>query len=220
MINWLHSILHNPRRGWDPIPREYAANYAQTARCDQLAIGLLEEAIGGYKEKRIVDLGSGPGQYAAEFARRGAHVTCIDISATYLGMVDKRMRSAGLRASLILGYMDHVMRLTSGGFDAAFSYVSWYYCMNDLRFAKKILAALKPGGVALVCTNIEPFEQRRSRLRDLVYWVNATLYLKLGHPLPPRGRVAFAFRRLGGCEVHVDYSDPFADLVLARKVAS
>jgi SAM-dependent methyltransferase len=217
MVNWLHSVLRNPRRGWDPISADYAAAYSQRAHCDQGLVELLERAIGGYSNKRIVDLGSGPGHYAAEFARRGAYVTCIDVSATYLALVEKRMQSAGLRANLLLGYMDHLKYLTSGGFDGVFSNVSWCYCMNDLGFAKRILAALKPGGVALVCTNIERLGERRSRVRDLVYWLNGRLYIKVGHPFPPRGRVAFAFRRLGGCEVDVNYSNPSADLVLTRK---
>jgi SAM-dependent methyltransferase len=220
MINWLHSVLHNPRLGWDPISVDYAAAYSHAAQCDQNVIDLFGREIGGYSGKRIVDLGSGPGQYAAEFARRGAEVTCIDVSATYLALVDKRLQSEGLKANLVLGYMDHVTRLTGGGFDGAFSNVSWYYCMNDLRFARRILAALKPGGVALVCTNIEPFEEERSRLRDLLYWMNGRLYLKIGHPLPPRGRVAFAFHRLGGCDVDVDYNNPVTDLVLTRKARS
>jgi hypothetical protein len=139
------------------------------------------------------------------------------VSATYIALVEERMRSAGLKANLILGYMDHVMRLTSGGFDGVFSNVSWYYCMNDLTFAKKILASLKPGGVALVRTSIEPCDKRNSWRRDLVYWLNRKLYLKVGHPLPPRGRVAFAFQRLGGCDVDVDHSNSVSDLVLARK---
>lgn len=217
MINWLHSLLHDPRHGWDPISADYASAYGQNAHCDQKVIELFEQAIGGYRDKRIVDLGSGPGHYAAEFARHGAHVTCLDVSATYLAMTEQRMQAAGLKANIVLGYMDHVTRLTSGGFDGAFSHVSWYYCMNDLSFAKRILAALKPGGVALIRTSIEPADQRRSRVRDLVYWLNRRLCLKVGHPLPPRGRVAFAFHRLGGCDVDVDYSNPVADLVLTRK---
>lgn len=220
MINWLHSVLHDPRRGWDPIAADYASAYSETAHCNLSVVDLFEQAIGGCHNKRIVDLGSGPGHYAAEFARRGAEVTCLDVSATYLAMVDRRMQSAGLRANLVLGYMDHVTRLTSGGFDGAFSNVSWYYCMNDLSFARKVLAALKPGGVALIRTTIEAFDHRHSRVRDLVYWLNGKIYLKVGHPLPPRGRVAFAFRRLGGCEVDVDYTNPESDLVLARKAPS
>ena len=219
MINWLHSVLHNPRRGWDPISADYATVYSQAASCDQSVVDRFERALGGYRNKRIVDLGSGPGHYAIEFARRGADVTCLDVSATYLAIVGKRMQSVGQNATLVLGYMDHVMRVTSGGFDGAFSNVSWYYCMNDLSFARQVLAALKPGGLAFVRTSIEASDERRSRVRDLVYWLNGKTYLKVGHPFPPRGRVAFAFHRLGGCEVDVDYSDPRSDLVLTRKAS-
>jgi 2-polyprenyl-3-methyl-5-hydroxy-6-metoxy-1,4-benzoquinol methylase len=74
VINWLHSVLHDPRRGWDPISATYAIEYGQSVKGDPHQIERFERALGGYAEKRIVDLGSGPGQYAVEFARRGAKV--------------------------------------------------------------------------------------------------------------------------------------------------
>jgi len=180
----------------------------------------LEVAIGGYCGKRIIDLGSGTGQFAAEFAYRGAEVTCIDVSATYLSMVRQRMNNMGVMAHLVTGYMDHVTRLTDGAFDAAFCHVSWYYCMNDLTFAKRIVAALRPGGVALIRANIDAFEVARSPIRSLSYWLNQHMFLKIGHPHPPRGRIAFAFRRLGATEISTNYDDPLVDVVLARKLPS
>jgi SAM-dependent methyltransferase len=217
VINWLHSVLHNPRRGWDPISVAYATEYGESLHADQLQVERFEGALGGFAGKRIVDLGSGPGQYAVEFARRGAEVTCIDVSATYLAMAEKRVREAGFKARFIPGYMDNLEKFTHNGFDAAFSNVTWCYCMNDLAFARRVYRAVKPGGLVYVQANIDSYEPTRSYQRRLLYWLNKTLCWKIGHPHPPRGRIAWAFSRLGAVEVAIDYRNPVIDLVLMRK---
>ena len=217
MINWLHGILHDPRRGWDPISAAYASAYGETLNADPRLIDRFGRVIGGYQGRRIVDLGSGPGQNATEFARRGAEVVCIDVSATYLSMAAKRMHDAGFEARFLPGYMDHVAALAGGDFDAAFSNVSWCYCMNDLTFARNILLALKPGGIAFIQANIDTFEAARSWRRRLIYWLNEKMCWKIGHPHPPRGRIAHSFRRLGTTIVESDYGDPVVDLVVVCK---
>jgi SAM-dependent methyltransferase len=219
MINLLHSLFHEPRRGWDPVSAAYAANYQNSATGDPAVVEWFGHAIGGFAGKRIVDLGSGPGQYALEFARRGAYVTCVDVSAAYLAIASRALERAGLRAGLVLGYMDHVEKLTSGDFDAAFSHASWYYCMNDLRFARAIMRVLRPGGVAWIRANTDRVEKSCRFWRRFVYCVNNRLYWKLGHPHPPRGRIAHAFSRLPGCTVEADYRDPLLDVVVARKAS-
>jgi SAM-dependent methyltransferase len=217
VVNWLHSLFHDPHRGWDPVSESYAADYRASTTGDPAIVERFNRAIGGFVGKRIVDLGSGPGQYALEFARRGADVTCVDVSATYLGIAARTLEGAGLRARLVPGYMDHVASLTGGGFDAVFSHAAWYYCMNDLGFARAIMRALRPGGVAWVRANIDAYETPRGIRRRLVYWVNKRLCWKLGHPHPPRGRIARAFSRLPGCTVEADYSDPLLDVITAHK---
>jgi hypothetical protein len=132
-------------------------------------------------------------------------------------MAAKRFHDAGLEARFLPGYMDEIVTLTSGGFDAAFSNVTWCYSMNDMTFASCIFRAIRPGGLVFVQANIDTFEPVRSTKRRLVYWLNKKLYWKIGHPHPPRGRIAHAFRRLGAIEVELDYRDPVIDLVLMRK---
>ena len=217
MINWMHALLHDPRRGWDPVSSEYAGKYGQQVACDEELVSQFERALDGLPGKRVVDLGSGPGQFAAEFARRGADVTCIDVSANYLSLAAARFQAAGLSATFVAGYMDQVNRLTGGGFDGAFSHVSWYYCMNDVCFAKRIVQSLRPGGVAFIRANTGAFEPIRSRRRRLVYWLNDNLLWKVGHPHPPRGRIASVFERIGDCKVEVAYSEPTADVVITRR---
>ena len=176
-------------------------------------------AIGGLAGKRVVDLGSGPGHYALEFARRGADVTCVDVSAAYIALARRRLESERLTATFAIGYMDDVVRLTGGQFDGAFCNVSWYYCMHDLRFAGRIISALRPGGVAVVRAHNSDYEPDRGPMRRAIYFLNETLCWKIGHPHPPRGRILFAFQRIRGCEAESEYSDPLLDVVIARRQA-
>lgn len=77
MINRLHSWIHQPGKGWDPVAPEYAGEYAES-EWRNINVGLidrLEQRIGGFKDKRVLYLGGGPGQYSTAFARRGARVT-------------------------------------------------------------------------------------------------------------------------------------------------
>jgi hypothetical protein len=89
--------------------------------------------------------------------------------------------------------------------------------MNDFRFARRLVASLRPGGLAFVRASNEHYERDAGAVRRAIYWANNTLGLKVGHPHPPRGRVARAFERSGECDVSIDYSDPVTDVVLARK---
>jgi SAM-dependent methyltransferase len=216
LVNWLHALLHDPSRGWDPITPEYAAEYGRISSVDPALVERFERALGGLHGREIADLGSGPGHYALEFARRGAKVTCVDVSRCYLESAAAKFRAAGLEATSALGYMDHIHRITRGGFDGIFSNVSWYYCMNDFVFARRLAASLRPGGLAFVRAS-NAHAERKGGARRLVYWANNVLALKVGHPHPPRGRIARAFERTGACDVSVDYSDADTDVVLARR---
>ena len=102
MINQLHKLLHDPARGWDPISSAYAQEYgaAQTAAEDVVA--QFAAATGGLHGKRVLDLGSGVGQYGLAFASQGATVTCLDVSATYLRMARDRFSAAGAHGRCVL----------------------------------------------------------------------------------------------------------------------
>ncbi len=218
MINWLHSVLHDPRRGWDPITEQYARDYAKNiASLDAPLVAHFTQLTGSLADKDVADVGSGPGQYALEFASRGARVTCFDISRRYLQIAAERFSGAALEARFVVGYMDHIDRLGGEKFDAIFNNACWYYCMNDLAFARAMLQALKPGGVILVRVQTSP-SPGTPWYRRVMYWLNRTLFWKVGHVLPPPGRVAHAFRRLGGCEVETAHSNS-TDVVSVRKQA-
>lgn len=220
MINRLHRLLHDPARGWDPIPASYAERYSISAAADWTFIDWVEKWAGGFAGKRVADIGSGPGQYALEFARRGAHVTCVDVSRRYLEIARRTFLEAGREAEFILAYMDDVGELAPKQFDLIFSNVCWYYCLGDCSFAASLLRALKKGGgVAIRVQNAASDVNTRS-LRRALYCVYKRFHWKVGHLFPPRGRVAYAFERQGTCTVTADYTDPNIDVVFVEPVVT
>jgi ubiquinone/menaquinone biosynthesis C-methylase UbiE len=57
--------------GWDPISPEYAKEYDRFAsnKIDTVLVKRLDALSGGLEEKRILDLGGGPGHYSVLFAK-------------------------------------------------------------------------------------------------------------------------------------------------------
>jgi 2-polyprenyl-3-methyl-5-hydroxy-6-metoxy-1,4-benzoquinol methylase len=190
------------------------------ATLDNPALDAFEKAVGNFAGLKIADVGSGPGHYALEFARRGAMVTCVDISAQYLKIAKLRIDAEGLEASYALGYIDNIGEITGGGFDAVFSNVAWCYCMNDYTFARKLLAATRSGGTIFIRQVNEDFQSNLGLFRKLTYFSNRVFGVKVGHTFPPRGRIAAAFNRAGGCEVVCFTDEMHTDVVIVTKNAA
>jgi hypothetical protein len=88
--------------------------------------------------------------------------------------------------------------------------------MNDFSFANALVNAVAEGGKILIRETNETFERDKGIVRKLVYALNRLASIKVGHPHPPRGRIAAAFER-HSCDVAVEYADPTTDIVLATR---
>src|SRR5690348_15498072 len=134
-VNYLHSLFHRVESGWDPIPQEYAQQYANfaTTQVDTSLIEHLERQTGGIRGKRVLDLGGGPGQYSVLFAQRGAQVTWHDISREYQSIAEARAAAGGVKISFSLGYLEDAARLRASSFDLVFCRVCWCYGRSDRR---------------------------------------------------------------------------------------
>ena len=213
MINQLLARVHRPERGWDPVPPAWAETYAagEWARFDPLAVDRIEARIGPVAGKRVLDLGGGPGQYSAEFARRGAQVVWHDISARYRDIARERFRDGGLSVSFSLGYLEDAERLTRDPFDLVFNRICWNYSQDDRGFAGLVHRLVKPGGSGYIDSH--NFVDR-SGLRRALYVLNARTGVKVGHPPPPPGRIAQLLRRYPLAWIDTTYSTPTNDRVL------
>lgn len=186
MINYLFSRVQRPERGWDPVPADYAAGYAeqQWGVDTRAAVDALEARIGPLAGRRVLDLGGGPGHYTHEFASRGARVTWHDVSATYRGIARNRLGPAADRVEWSLGYLEDAARL-GPAFDLVYNRICWYYCMSDRHFARIVHGLVRPGGWAYIVTPYLDAAGQRAGLRHRARgWLNERLALKIGHPYP------------------------------------
>ena len=218
MINWIHSKLNAVESGWDPITAKYASEYAlnEWEKLDESVLDPIEEWVGGFGGKEVLDLGGGPGQFSVAMARRGANVTWHDVSRNYQRILDQRAQGLPIRISL--GYMEDAVRLGTSRFDVIFSRICWYYCRGDRSFSRLIYNLLRPGGIGYVDTNNSTFQYASlSNLAKFRTWLNSATFLKIGHPHPPRGRIASLMMAFPLKRIAIDYSRETNDRILFEK---
>lgn len=216
MINELHKLFHDPNRGWDPVGPDYAARYAAAQSVDRRVAVEFSAAVGGLSGKRILDLGSGAGQYGADFALAGAEKTCLDISRAYLAQARQRGEAMGASLEYVLGYLEDCDRLTSGGYDGIFCNICWYYGVSDRALAGSIARSLAVGGILYVRTSTGLYGQPASPL-PLKRVLYDRFNWKIGHPYPPSGMVARACARAGLSIVETRNDPDGIELTIARR---
>jgi SAM-dependent methyltransferase len=215
MINLLHAFLHDPARGWDPVPGEHADGYAERAWEDlkPSLVDEIEARIGKLHGKRVLDLGGGPGQYSVEMARRGARVVWHDVSRRYGEMVRRRAAEAGVDLETSIGYLEDARKFLHEPFDLVFCRLCWNYCRGDRAFARLAYRLTRPDGALYVETNTETFGAPAG-LRRLIYLFNALLGWKIGHPYPPGGRVPRLLLRFPVRYAAIEYPSPLVERIL------
>lgn len=91
--------------------------------------------------KKILDLGSGPGNHAAYFKKQGYDVLCIDISEKMIELCRKK----GLRAKVV----DIEKLDLQENFDGIWAYASLLHIPKEKipKVIKRIKGSLKPNGI-------------------------------------------------------------------------
>jgi SAM-dependent methyltransferase len=210
LINYIHSLLYRPERGWDPVPCDHAARYSRDAwKClDANLIERIGARIGGFAGKTVLDLGGGPGQYSVAFAERGAYVHWHDISSRYREMLKKRLAGSNLKITATIGYLEDIKHSRIYSFyDLVFCRACWNYCINDTKFSHLIHSLIRPGGVGFVESAITEFAVSHypRRILEILYTKSG---IKIGHPYPPSGKIAGLIRK--GPVAWIEISKPQA----------
>jgi 2-polyprenyl-3-methyl-5-hydroxy-6-metoxy-1,4-benzoquinol methylase len=224
MINRLHAKFHRPEKGWDPVPPAHAFTYGagEWSHIDYRLLDDLGERTGGFAGKSVLDLGGGPGQYTIAIAQRGARVTWHDVSRTYLDMSRRKAEALGLvdQITFSLGYLDEAPQRLNERFDLVFNRICWYYGFGDRSFSAVVYGLVKPGGFGYVDTTHSGYQRDQlSTTARLRTWLNDHSAIKIGHPYPPRGRLARLFLRHGIECLNVDYSTPTNDRILFQRTS-
>lgn len=187
--------MNRPERGWDPVRAEWAEEYAEYAwneLVDEATIDWVERTSGSLKGLEVLDLGGGPGQYSAALARRGAKVTWHDVSARYRDIAQRRTRAAGAEVRFSVGYLEDAAKFGRQSFDLVFCRSCWYYAVADRPLTRIIHELIRPGGTGFVNCPLSsgPGGSVARRVQVSLY---EDFGFKVGHPMPPPGRLAEAF---------------------------
>ena len=116
---------------------------------------------------KILDMGCGTGRHAIELAKRGYHVTGVDISSGMIAEGKKNATEAGIEIKWI--HSDAVKFTTSEKFDAALCLCEGAFCLlnmdddlieHDLNILRNIYASLKHG-TKLIMTTLNGYRMIR-----------------------------------------------------------
>jgi 2-polyprenyl-3-methyl-5-hydroxy-6-metoxy-1,4-benzoquinol methylase len=202
MFNILLSKFQNPKRGFDPISKQYAKRYFEDTyrlkgRIDKNLLALLKKIV-DIKGKRVVDLGAGPGQYTLLLAKEGAEVHYHDISHNFVKLAIEKADQEGYSFTHTIDYIDHV----KGPYDIIFNRGAFNYCFDDKKFVDILHTQLNKGGIyfGILVNENQVFSTKKVPLfskKTLLYiqfWLNDVLNIKLGHPFTSKQKIKKIFK--------------------------
>ncbi|MGB2086465.1 MAG: class I SAM-dependent methyltransferase [Flavobacteriaceae bacterium] len=193
MINFILSLIQDPKKGYDPVPPAHVEKYFEEAyngqRFNQNIIDRLENTL-SLNNKKVLDLGAGPGQYTKYFVDQGAKAYYHDISLRYLRLFQEKFPN--LKFNYTIDYLDNF----KGTYDLIFNNVCFCYSMDDYSFVKKIEKGLNPNGIYFgILGNENVFKKQLSKrfLIKIQYYLNDYFGIKIGHPFTSRKRTKKLF---------------------------
>jgi len=111
---------------------------------------LLVDAIRDRKPGLAVDLGMGEGRNAVYLAQQGWQITGVDMSDVAVAQAKKRALEAGVKLDAVVDGLDH-FDLGRGRWDLiVVMYVHAWYHEAKPRSVRRIVEALKPGGMVVI----------------------------------------------------------------------
>ena len=136
----------NVEKEWERLSKPYRRlEYASTLR-------LIDDHFP--PSGRVLDVGSGPGRYTLELARRGYRVTLVDLSAENVRFASQRLEEAGLTVDAARqADACNLKFLPSASFDAALLLGPLYHLVkeDDRKAAlEELRRVLQPGAPAVV----------------------------------------------------------------------
>jgi len=142
--------------------------------------------------QRVLYVGVGPGEEALEAARRGMHVTCVDLSPGMIEIVRRRFEDAGLPGEFVCA---DIMEFEA---DEPFDFVVSNFFLNIfsrpvmLQMLARLVSLVRPGGDFVVADFAPAWGNTVLRIRHRLYYAVAN----------------FSHWLLGLCALHPIYTYP------------
>lgn len=189
-INLLISKFRNIQNGYDPISEQYAVKYFNDFEYEgkRFDYAIVEKILSHFHgvtldNLTLIDLGAGPGQYSAHFARLGFKVFHQDVSRNFINLAKAYHKKQGVNVTYHHNYMEESLNRS---YNVIFSNVSYYYCFSDRKFAELIRESLAEKGVFIAILHTERRLKMLKGLKGLIlmmqFKLNEITGLKVGHP--------------------------------------
>jgi ubiquinone/menaquinone biosynthesis C-methylase UbiE len=107
-----------------------------------------------HKGERLLEIGGGMGTDLSQFARHGAIVTDIDLSAGHLALAQENFRLRGLQGTFI-HHDAETLPFPDGSFDVVYSNGVIHHTPNTQAAIDEIYRVLAPGGKAIIMVYAE-----------------------------------------------------------------
>ena len=105
----------------------------------------------GYRGRQVLDIGCGVGIDLARYARGGAVVTGVDLSAHSIALARQNFAQLGLHGELHVMDAEH-LDFPSESFDLVYIHDVIHYAANPEQIIRESHRVLRPGGTALLQT--------------------------------------------------------------------
>jgi glycosyltransferase involved in cell wall biosynthesis/ubiquinone/menaquinone biosynthesis C-methylase UbiE len=112
--------------------------------------------------ERMLEVGGGMGTDLAQFAKHGAHVTDVDLSAGHLALAQENFRLRGLSGCFVHHDAEQ-LPFESSTFDLVYTNGVLHHTPNTRKMVSEIYRVLKPGGRVIAMVYAEA---------SLQYWRN------------------------------------------------
>ncbi len=111
----------------------------------------MRQAIGfsSHAGHEVLEIGPGLGTDHAQFARAGAHMYALDLTARHLQLTRKRFEMEGLVTRLVRGDAES-LPFADDRFDVVYSYGVLHHTPDTAGAVNEIHRVLRPGGLAIV----------------------------------------------------------------------
>src|SRR5262245_15938275 len=132
------------------------------------------DQLGDVAGREVLDLGCGHGMAAVVLARRGACVTALELSESYLNEARQRVEANGVGVQFVQADAER-LPFADASIDRVWGHAVLHH-LDVATAARELCRVLRPGGVAVFC---EPWGEN-----PLLTWARQSL------PYPGKGRTA------------------------------
>ncbi len=144
--SWAQGYFHSSQENWDG--KTWIRNFHEL-RCRDLALF----AVGDIKNKKVLDIGCGSGEYLVTMAKMGAIISGQDIDPDIIRSAQDRLKNENFSGDLKVGDATR-LQFPANYFDCVFSADFFEHISRDQKemAIKEIFRVLKPGGTLTVKT--------------------------------------------------------------------